>query len=117
MGREVRKLVDYPFAVVRVACRFCPHRIKGYKLARLAARAGPDIELQVLIDLLECGRGRPAKVRKVQSFCGVYYLDLHSEPLPEGAPLNVPERLFVKAKRDRNLRQSEVANPVYDRPS
>ncbi len=94
--REIKKLVDYPYAVVRVACRFCPHKIKGYRVARLAVRAGADIDLHLLIDLLECGRGRPRKVRKLQSWCGVYYADLHYEAVPDGASSAVQERLFVR---------------------
>ncbi len=91
--REVRRLVDYPYVVVKVRCWRCPY-LKGYRVARLAARLGPDIDLHAMLDLLECGRGRPKKLRKLQDFCGVIYADLMQEPAPDQAGHAVRERLF-----------------------
>lgn len=89
-----RRLVDYPYAVVRVKCRFCPGYLRGYRLARLAARLGADMDMHALLDLLECGRGRPHKLRKLQQFCGMLFADLWAEPLLTGAPAGTRERLL-----------------------
>ena len=43
------RLAFYPFVVVRIACRVCS-RNGAYRLARLAAKFGPEIGLR---DLLE----------------------------------------------------------------
>jgi hypothetical protein len=39
----------YPFVVVRIACRVCT-RSGSYRLARLAAKYGPEITLRELTD-------------------------------------------------------------------
>ena len=64
------RLAFYPFVVVRIACRVCSRR-SAYRLARLAAKYGPEISLAISpIDspLIVCGApmrdrrkaGRPA---------------------------------------------------------
>ena len=42
-------LAHYPFVVVRIACRVCARR-GAYRLARLAAKFGPEISLRDLTD-------------------------------------------------------------------
>jgi hypothetical protein len=42
-------LAYYPFVVVRIACRVCS-RSGSYRLARLAAKFGPEISLRDLTD-------------------------------------------------------------------
>jgi hypothetical protein len=42
-------LAHYPFVVVRIACRVCA-RSGSYRLARLAAKFGPEISLRDLMD-------------------------------------------------------------------
>jgi len=42
-------LAHYPFVVVRIACRVCSRR-GSYRLARLAAKYGPEISLRDLTD-------------------------------------------------------------------
>jgi hypothetical protein len=42
-------LTFYPFVVVRLACRVCS-RTGSYRLARLAAKLGPEISLRDLTD-------------------------------------------------------------------
>lgn len=98
--REVRRLLDYPYTVVRVKCRFCPAYLRGYRLARLAARLGAEMDMHALLDLLECGRGRPGKLRKLQQFCGIQYADLRAEPLPTDAPRGARERLIFDDQED-----------------
>jgi hypothetical protein len=43
------RLAFYPFVVVRIACRVCS-RSGSYRLARLAAKFGPEITLRDLTD-------------------------------------------------------------------
>ena len=45
------RLSDFPYVVVRLQCPRC-ERYGAYKLARLAARFGPEIELGELIKAL-----------------------------------------------------------------
>jgi predicted ATPase len=42
-------LAHYPFVVVRIACRVCSRR-GSYRLARLAAKRGPEISLRDSLD-------------------------------------------------------------------
>jgi hypothetical protein len=42
-------LAFYPYVVVRIACRVCS-RTGSYRLARLAAKFGPEISLRDLTD-------------------------------------------------------------------
>jgi hypothetical protein len=42
-------LAHYPFVVVRIACRVCSRR-GSYRLARVAAKFGPEISLRDLTD-------------------------------------------------------------------
>ena len=43
------RLASYPFVVVRIACRVCT-RSGSYRLARLAAKYGPEITLRDLTE-------------------------------------------------------------------
>jgi hypothetical protein len=54
----VERLSDFPWVIVRVDCPLCPHRKGQYRLARLAAEFGADIELCDLLDsiALDCPR-------------------------------------------------------------
>ncbi|GGF56884.1 hypothetical protein GCM10007301_15740 [Azorhizobium oxalatiphilum] len=79
--RYVRRLLDYPFVVVRIECRFCSRYRRSYRLVRLAHRCGPDLPMESLLDLLACPYGRPARLRKHQAFCGVKFADLQVEPI------------------------------------
>lgn len=47
-GRPVDRLSSYPYVVVRVGCDLC-HRRGAYRLARLAATFGPEIEMDDLL--------------------------------------------------------------------
>ena len=50
------RLAPYPFVVVRIACRVCSRR-GSYRLARLAAKFGPEISLRDLTDASPHGAG------------------------------------------------------------
>ena len=61
---EVSCLAAYPYVVVRVACFMCPHRTGSYRLARLAAKDGPETPLMAVLDhiALDCPwRESPAR--------------------------------------------------------
>jgi hypothetical protein len=53
------RLAFYPFVVVRIACRVCS-RHGAYRLARLAAKFGPEIGLRDLLDRFSYDAGRDA---------------------------------------------------------
>jgi hypothetical protein len=42
-------LAHYPFVVVRIRCRVCARK-GSYRLARIAAKYGPEITLRDLLD-------------------------------------------------------------------
>jgi hypothetical protein len=54
----VERLSDFPWVIVRVDCPLCPHQKGQYRLARLAAEYGADIQLRDLLDriALDCPR-------------------------------------------------------------
>jgi hypothetical protein len=65
-------LAHYPFVVVRIACPVCSRR-GSYRLARLAAKYGPDIGLRDLTDRFsyDCRWRSEARSKKGKSACGV----------------------------------------------
>ena len=70
------RLSDYPFVIVRVGCQFCT-RQGSYRLARLAAKYGPEIGLDALLDALatDCRWHRNPGERgpgKYDAKCGAY---------------------------------------------
>ena len=71
------RLALYPFVVVRIACRVCS-RSGCYRLARLAAKYGPEITLRDLTDRFsyDCLWRAEARSKKAKSACGVYLPDL-----------------------------------------
>ena len=48
------RLRDYPFVVVRFACRECP-RMGRYRLAVLAERFGADVDLATVLEAISAG--------------------------------------------------------------
>lgn len=86
----VDRLVEYPYVLVRIACRYC-HRDGSYRLARLAAKFGAEIPLDQLLDriALDCPWRREHGERppgKYQARCGAHYPDLDSRPPPDLPP-------------------------------
>jgi hypothetical protein len=51
-------LAYYPFVVVRIRCRLCPRK-GAYRLARIAAKYGPEITLRDLMELPDVEHRRP----------------------------------------------------------
>jgi hypothetical protein len=90
------RLAHYPFVVVRIACRHCSRR-GSYRLARLAAKHGPEATLDEVLrkfsyDCLwrEESRGRPKGAQP----CGVYFPDLEQRRPPDLPPGMVKLRLI-----------------------
>jgi hypothetical protein len=92
-------LAFYPFVVVRIACRVCA-RSGSYRLARLAAKCGPEITLRELTDRFsyDCLWRAEARSTKGKSACGVYLPDLEHKRPPDLPPGLL--RLRVVARND-----------------
>jgi hypothetical protein len=72
-SRREWPLID-PFVVVRITCRVCSRR-GSFRLARLAAKFGPEITLRDLTDRFfsyDCLRRAEARSKAAKSACGVY---------------------------------------------
>jgi hypothetical protein len=84
----------YPFVVVRIACRVCA-RSGSFRLARLAAKHGPEITLCDLTERFsfDCLWRAEARSKKGKSACGVYLPDLEHKRLPDLPPGMVKLRL------------------------
>jgi hypothetical protein len=93
------RLAFYPFVVVRIACRVCT-RSGSYRLARLAAKYGPEITLHELTDRFayDCLWRAEARAKKGKSACGVYLPDLE-QPRPPDLPPGLL-RLRVVTRND-----------------
>ena len=95
---EPKRLVDFPWVVTRISCKFC--RRKGqYRTARLAERFGADVELERLLEILaaDCRYMRPGeKARKYEERCGARFTDLdESKPPPDVPPALVVPLLKI----------------------
>jgi hypothetical protein len=80
--------------VVRIACRVCS-RSGSYRLARLAAKYGPEITLRDLTERFsyDCLWRVEARSKKGKSACGVYLPDLEHKRPPDLPPGMVKLRL------------------------
>jgi len=89
-------LALYPFVVVRIACRVCS-RSGAYRLARLAAKYGPEISLRDLTERFsyDCLWRAEARSKRGVSACGVYLPDLE-QPRPPDAPPGIVKLRLVK---------------------
>jgi hypothetical protein len=92
-------LAHYPFVVVRIACRVCNRR-GSYRLARLAAKYGPENTLRDLTDRFsyDCMWRAEARSKKGKSACGVYLPDLETRPPPDLPPGMLKLRHVKKAE-------------------
>jgi hypothetical protein len=73
------RLRNYPFIVVRLACRQCV-RMGRYRVAVLAERFGANVDMEDVLEAVSapCG-GRTKQHSRLT--CGAYFPDL----LPEGS--------------------------------
>lgn len=100
-----KRLSDYPWVIVNLSCKLCARRGR-YRLARLAARYGPEQSLDgLLADLAhDCPYWR-SKPRRYDPRCGARFEDLdrlrpQDVPLIEGAPRQrAPSREDVPQRR------------------
>jgi hypothetical protein len=90
------RLAFYPFVVVRIACRVCS-RNGAYRLARLAAKFGPEISLRDLLDRFsyDCLWRAEARGKRGVSACGVYLPELEQPRRPD-APRGLVKLRLVK---------------------
>ena len=94
-------LAFYPFVVVRIRCRNCS-RTGDYRLARLAAKFGPEIALDDLlrrfsVDCLWRTESRAKGPNKgPKQPCGVYLPDLE-QPKPPDLPPGLVKLRLVKS--------------------
>ena len=91
MAGQVR-LRDYPFVVVRFACRDCP-RIGRYRLAVLAERFGADAPLPDVLEAISAACPR-TRERYPGKRCQAHLPDL-TEPRPPDLPVAEGRRLRV----------------------
>jgi hypothetical protein len=92
------RLAFYPFVVVRLACRVCSRK-GSYRLARLAAKFGPEITLHDLTDRFsyDCLWRSEARSKAGKSACGVYLPDLATARPPDLPPGLLKLRLIKSA--------------------
>src|SRR5580693_9009760 len=91
------RLAFYPYVVVRIRCRVCS-RNGAYRLARLAAKFGPEISLRDLADRFsyDCLWRAEAHGKRGVSACGVYLPDLGQPRPPDLPPGLIRLRVVVK---------------------
>jgi hypothetical protein len=87
------RLRDYPYVIVRFACRHCP-RLGRYRVAVLAERYGADVDMEDVLEAVSSScRGRS---RGPGMICGAYFPDLPPEKPPDLPPALLPrERLKI----------------------
>jgi hypothetical protein len=90
----------YPFVVVRIGCRQCSRR-GAYRLARLAAKFGPETTLRDMLDRFsyDCiwREDRRGKAKDSAS-CGIYLPDLE-QPKPPDLPPGVVKLRVIKGSK------------------
>ena len=85
------RLRDYPFVVVRFACRDCP-RMGRYRLAVLAERFGADAELATVLEAISASCPRQLGSHPGGQ-CQAYYPDLPPTQPPDLPADLRPQRL------------------------
>jgi hypothetical protein len=81
------RLVNFPFVMVRLRCDVCK-RAGSYRLARLAAKYGAEVDLDDLLDRMtqDCP-WRDDRKPLWKSACGIKFTDL-----PPTRPPDLPPR-------------------------
>ena len=93
-------LAHFPFVLVRIACRQCP-RHGTYRLARLAAKFGPETTLRDLLDQLsyDCmWRAERRGKAKDAATCAIYLPDLE-QPKPPDLPSGMVKLRVIKGSK------------------
>ncbi len=92
---EPNTLATYPWVKVRVGCTACKRR-GSYRLARLAAKFGPDISMDdLLAKLADCPYARPRHPYRMG--CHARFVDLEPPRPPPDEPTEAL-RLIVGGK-------------------
>lgn len=84
------RIRDYPYVLVRFACRDCP-RAGRYRLAVLAERFGATADMADVLEAMSASCPRSLESHPGRR-CEAYYPDLHS-PRPPDLPAAAPARL------------------------
>ncbi len=92
-------LATYPYVVVRIACRQCS-RAGAFRLARLAAKFGPEMPMQDMLAKFsyDCLWRMESRTKGRSSSCGVYLPDLDLPRPPDLPPGMVKLRLVKGGK-------------------
>ena len=102
--RDVDRLSAFPYVRVRIVCRACPRR-NSYRLARLAAKFGPEAALEALIAELafDCQRRKNLDERPPGKFgdmqCDAHFVDLVPPTSPDLPPGLMKLRVVPGDKR------------------
>ena len=107
------RLSEFPWVVVRLDCKLCPRRGQ-YRLARLAAKLGPEMDLEAVLEevSVDCPWMRRGRARQYDSRCGIRFTDLdgRSHPPPDLPPAMMPLRVV-----GHNGELNDVKQPVVRR--
>lgn len=85
------RLRDYPYIIVRFACRECP-RVGRYRLAVLAERFGADAELRDVLEAISGSCGARVDPRRGLK-CAAYLPDV-----PPPRPPDLPRALLPRER-------------------
>ncbi len=93
---DVPCLAAYPYVIVRVACPHCPNRTGSYRLARLAARLGPETPLEdvlrrIAFDCPWLDERHPRSKSQYVPKCKAHFPDLEA---PSPQPPDIPPGLM-----------------------
>jgi hypothetical protein len=96
---QVRRLVDFPYVLVRLRCDLCKRK-GAYRLARLATKYGSEILLDDLVVRLssDC----PWRDDSRGTGCGASFADLPPRRPPD---MPVARRLRVEPRGGAHVRQ------------
>lgn len=97
------RLSSFPFVVVRIGCAFCK-RQGSYRLARLAAKLGPETPLDEVLRWVtkDCpvqGERPRRRSRNDQSRCHARFIDLEGPPSPPDLPPDLRKLRVVAGGR------------------
>ena len=103
------RLSEFPWVVVRLDCKLCPRRGQ-YRLARLAAKLGPEMELEAVLEevAVDCPwMRRGMRVRQYDPRCGIRFSDLdgRSHPPPDLPPAMMPLRVVSQDGEVHDVKQ------------
>lgn len=84
------RLSQYPFVIVRIACKRCG-RSGRYRLARLAAAYGPEAEAEAVLERLtmDCvyrTGGDRLRPKRGENACRAALIDISGAPRPPDLP-------------------------------